>query len=355
VGAMLAWVLVADAVTLYAGIAPLAVTCGVWAYRRVVMNRQPLASAWFELSLAAATLTAIPVASLALALIHARHGFALQPVENTLTSGAQLVRRGSATFEGLLLLFGADFLGLHLGFTALGAMLHLVGLCLAAWAIWLGIRLYFRARDSGDLVVAVLTAAVLINVAAYTLSTLDVDAQSSREMAAVLPFAAVLAGRLLASRLIAARMAPALSAVLAGYLLTLASGVTQPALPAENQQVADWLVTHHLRYGLGGYWQAGGITIASGTRVRVRQVVLTGRTLVSIARESQASWYDPRRHDATFLVLGPTRTPVTDFIGTVADMRAIFGPPAHVYHLGQVTIVTYNKNLLQGLSPQRGP
>src|SRR6202035_1550651 len=105
VGSMLAWVLVADAVTLYAAIAPLAVACGVRAYRHVVMERRPVASAWFELSLAAAAVAAIPVASLALAIIHARHGFTLHPVENTLTSGTQLVQHASASFEGVLLLF----------------------------------------------------------------------------------------------------------------------------------------------------------------------------------------------------------------------------------------------------------
>lgn len=349
VGGMLAWVLMADAVTLYAGIAPLAVACGLRAYRHVVMERRPVGSSWFELSLAAAAVAAIPVASLALAVIHGHHGFAVAPVQSTLASGTQLVQHASSTFEGVLLLFGADFLGLHLGFTALGAMLHVAGLGLAAWATWLGIRLFFRDRDSGDLVVAVLTAALLINVVAYTLSPLDIDAQSSREMTAVLPFAAVLAGRLLATRLIAARMAPTLSAVLAGYLLILGSGVTQPALPAENQPVADWLVAHHLRYGLGGYWQSASITLGSGTRAQVRQVQFNGHALARYQRESQASWYDPRRHDATFLVLGPAQHPVTDFIGTVADMRAIFGPPAHVYHLGRITVLTYNKNLLPSL------
>ena len=69
------------------------------------------------------------------------------------------------------MLFGADFLGLHLGLGAAAAMLHLVGLGLAAWATWLGIRGYFRARGRHDSAAAVLAVAVLINLAAYTLSS----------------------------------------------------------------------------------------------------------------------------------------------------------------------------------------
>jgi hypothetical protein len=349
VGAMLAWVLAADAVTLYAGIAPLAVACGVRAYREVVMERHPVSTAWFDLSLVAAAVAAIPVASAALAIIHARHGFTVAPVEDTLTSGAELVQHASATFQGVLLLFGADFLGLHLGISAAGAMLHLVGVALAAWATWLGIRGSFRAHDRGDLVVAVLAAAVVINLAAYTVSLLDLDAKSSREIAAVLPFTAVLAGRLLAARLISVRLLPALAAVLAGYVLTLALGITQPTLPTENQQVADWLVAHHLRYGLGGYWQAGSITLGSDGRAQVRQVVLRDGALVRDPQESQASWYYPRLHDATFVVLGPDQPPTTRFIGSVADMRAWFGPPAHVYRVGHVTVLTYDRSLLTDL------
>jgi hypothetical protein len=351
VGGMLAWVLAADAVTLYAGIAPLAVACGVRAYREVVIERHPVTSAWFNLSLAAAALAAIPVASAALAIIRARHGFTVAPLENTLTSGAALIQHASATFQGVLLLFGADFLGLHLGVTAAGAMLHLVGLALAAWATWLGIRGYFRAHDTQDLVVAVLAAAVVLTLAAYTFSPFDVDAKSSREIAAALPFAAVLAGRLLAGRLISARLMPALAAILAGYALTLASGLARPALPTEDQRVADWLVAHHLRYGLGGYWQAASITLGSDARAQVRQVVLRDGALVRDLRESQASWYDPRRHDATFVVLGPDRPPVSKFIGSVTGLRAWFGSPAHVYRVGPVTVLTYGKNLLTDLRP----
>src|ERR1019366_7427769 len=234
VGAMLAWVLVADSVTLYAGIAPLVVVCGVRAYRQIGMEGQPVSTAWFESSLAAAAVAAIPAASAAIAIIDAHHGFTVLPLENTLATGTQLAAHASETFEGVLVLFGARFLVLQMGLGV--AMLHLVGLSLAAWATWLGIRGSFRARDSHDLVVAVLTAGVLINVAAYTFSQLDFDPKSSREMAAALPFAAVLAGRLLAARLMSARVLPALSVVLAGYLVILAYGAAKPPLPTENQQ-----------------------------------------------------------------------------------------------------------------------
>jgi hypothetical protein len=349
-GAVLAWVLVADRVALYAGIAPLVVAGGVRAYRRVVMERQPVASAGFELSLAASGVAAIPVAAAALALVHAHGGFTVMPVENTLATGSQLAGHVSATFQGVLVLFGADFLGLHVGLAAAAALLHLVGLGLAVWATWLGIRGYFRAAGPQDLVVAVLTAGVLINLAAYTVSQLDFDPMSSREMTAVLPFAAVLAGRLLAGRLMSARLLPALSAVLAGYLAILAYSAFQPPAATENQRVADWLAGHHLSYGVAGYWEAGSITIGSGGQAQVRQVDIIGGTLRRDWRESQASWYYPRLHRATFVVLGPTKPP-TPRLGTVAEMRAILGPPAHVYHLGPDTVLTYRKNLLADVRP----
>lgn len=352
VGAMLAWALVADGVVILAGIAPLTLVCGIRAYREVVIQRHPLRSAWFSLSLAAVAMAAIPVAAVATAIISARHGFTVAPLDDMLASGAQLVQHASATAQGVLVLFGADFLGLHMGIAAAGAMLHLVGVGLAAWATWLGIRGYLRGHDTDGLVVGVLAVGTVISLAAYTFSMFDVDAKSSREIAAVLPFTAVLAGRLLAARLISVRLWPALAAVLAGYLLTLASGLTQPALPTENQQVADWLVAHHLRYGVGGYWQAASITLGSDARAQVRQVgwaLHSDRAVVPDPRESQASWYDPRLHDATFVLLGPQQPPVTTFIGTVRRMRAIFGPPAHIYHVGHVTVLTYHKNLLADL------
>ena len=75
-------------------------------------------------------------------------------------------------------------------------------------------------------------------------------------MAAALPFAAVLAGRLLAGRLISARLVPVAAAVLLGYVLTLGSNALARPAPSEDHRLARFLAGHHLRYGLSGYWQA---------------------------------------------------------------------------------------------------
>ena len=62
-------------------------------------------------------------------------------------------------------------------------------------------------------------------------------------------------------------------AVLLGYLGGLGHDVVQPAAPPDGTQVASWLEAHHLRYGLGGYWQSSIVTVDTGGQVKVRAVV----------------------------------------------------------------------------------
>jgi hypothetical protein len=68
------------------------------------------------------------------------------------------------------------------------------------------------------------------------------DVLGAREIAAVPPPGAVLAGRLLA----------------------------QPPTPPANQPLATWPVAHGLTVGHAGYWEANSTTLASGGRVHVR-------------------------------------------------------------------------------------
>jgi hypothetical protein len=80
----------------------------------------------------------------------------------------------------------------------------------------------------------------------------------------------------------------------------------------------------------------------------VRQIQVTGGTPRATRREAKASWFSPQRHEATFIVLGPGK-PGTPPLGSVAALRAMFGPPQHVYRIGPDTVLTYRKNLLAEL------
>ena len=75
-----------------------------------------------------------------------------------------------------------------------------------------------------------LATGIVINLAAYILSVRPVTWFDTREILVVLPFGAVLAGRLLAEPLARARLVPVLAGVLAGYVLALGYGAAQPSV-----------------------------------------------------------------------------------------------------------------------------
>jgi hypothetical protein len=223
------------------------------------------------------------------------------------------------------------------------ALVHLAGVVLAAWAVWVGARGFFRDRD---LVPALLVTAVVINLAALLLSTRLVNILSAREIAPVLPFAAVLAARLLSARLAAARLMPLLLTGLLGYVAILGYNLAAPPAPAPNQQLAGWLAARHFRDGLAAYWQASATTLSSHGRVQVSPVCGGPGRFTRETWESQASWYDPARRYANFLILGGA---ATCNHATAAQARSVFGPPAQTYYVAGYAVMVWPENLLASL------
>jgi hypothetical protein len=340
VGVLLAWALIADPVVRVTAVLPLVAVCGIRLYQGIIQQRQPLRSRWYEAALIAAGLIGTGVASGVLALITAQGGFSANPVAPLIASVTALPHHLFILLEGLFLLFGADFYGQRIGFLSVLLLLHVVGLVLAASATWVAVRRFGRA----DLVSQLLAAAILINLAAFLLWSKIGDITTTREMAAVLPFGAVLAARLLSARLAAFRLLPALSVVLCGYLVSLGLVAAHSPRPPDDQQLTAWLGAHHLRYGVGASWLGSVVTVSSAERVELRPVTISHHVLAHSQWESQASWYDPRRHDANFVVLvGNPPSPA------MATVRAAFGPPERTYLVGPYTVLTWNKNLLTEL------
>jgi len=345
-GVFLGWAEVADMLVLYIGVLPLVLVCAIRVYRAVLVERKPLASQRYDMALAAAALGGAAAAALALRVIHAHGGFYMPaPDAQFVQGGTALVHNLGITAEGLLLLGGADFLGLRPTASNVFTMLHVVGVFLAAWGTWLAARRFLRDRD---LVAQLLVMGVAINLAVYVLSTRANVVTQTREIAPVLPFGAALAGRLLAGRLEAAKLVPLLLVVLLGYLAGLAHEISQPPAAAQDQQLTSWLLARHLHTGLSGYWESNITTLTSGDRIQIRQVKPRGGLLIPSTYESKSGWYDPDRNTADFVVLSPGGAGYPGFSPERAVL-ATFGKPAQTYHVGSYTILVWNRNLLTEL------
>ena len=229
-------------------------------------------------------------------------------------------------------------------------MVHLAGVALALWGVFRAFRRFFSADD---LIAPVLAAAIVINIAAYVLSIDPARLFDTREILAVLPFGAVLAGRMLGGTLVRARLKPVLVGVLACYALALGYGAAEPTVADHQQPVVGWLEAHHLYTGLGTYTEANLITLDSGGRVAVRTASWGLSHAVPRAYESKASWYDPRDSYANFII---SNTADGGGVSVVprADILAFAGPRARTYHYKTFTIMVWNKNLLADLGSAAG-
>jgi hypothetical protein len=346
-GLLLGWAQVADLLVLYIGVVPLVLVCVVRVGRAVAVGRQRLASQWYDLALAGAALAGAAAAMLALHLIQAHGGFVLRAPPTRLAPFSTVLHRDlGSTGDGLLLLGGADFLTA----STIVTVLHLVGVLLAAWGIWLAAWRFLRDNDR---VAQLLVTAIVINLVAYALSTKAHTVGTVREIAPVLPFSAALAGRLVARRLLARRwlaagLVPVLLIVLGGYLSGLVYEIRQPSVPAQDQQLTSWLVARHLHTGLSGYWESNIVTVTSGGRVQVRMVALARGRLVPARYESKAAWYDPGRAAANFVVLSPGVPGYPGFTSAHA-VRATFGRAVRTYDVGPYQVLVWHRNLLREL------
>jgi hypothetical protein len=345
--ALLGWAAIADPLVLYIGVLPLALVCALRVGWSVVAERRSWRSQWYSLALGAGALGAGGAAELALRLLRAAGGFVIHPPVTHVIHGLGVLPHSlNVAGQGLLLLAGADFLGLRPSAYTVAVILHLASVVLIGFGAGLAVRRFMRDRDLID---QVLVTAVAINLAAYVLSSQSGSTLSTREIAAVLPFCAVLAGRTLADRVLAVRLAPALLlVVLAGYLAGLGYELAQPAAPPQNQQLTSWLASHHLDNGLAGFWQSNVVTLTSSNRVQIRQVWAEGSRVVPYRWESDAGWYDPHRNSANFFVLTPGTSEYPGFTDRTA-VQATFGAPAHVYHVGPYVVMVWRKNLLSDL------
>ena len=186
-----------------------------------------------------------------------------------------------------------------------------------------------------------LCAAIVINLAVYVVSTMPIPS-NPYEVVAILPCGAVLAARACVPRRIPDRLRAGLTAGLAAAvaLVPLAIAAARSPATAPTAPVTAWLEAHGLTYGLAGYWNSSVITLHSGGQVQARAVVIQGSRVIRYDWETDTQWFDPSRHDATFLI--------TDLAGIGLSPLAehYFGKPDQIVRVSHWAILIYRRNLL---------
>jgi hypothetical protein len=360
VALLLAWAQLADSIVLLAAVIPLVAVCAF----RMARSRRRLADQWYEIALAGGAVAGFAVAQVSYQVIHAVGGYTERPLGTQLAPLGEIFGHNlPIAAQCLLLLPGAEFLGLPAGASTLFVALHLVGVAVAAAGIAVGVW-RFRRRDA-DLVSQLLLAGIVVNFVGFVVTTHVYFVASAREIAPVLPFAAVLAGRELGPYLGAPRPSrhrlrtprgrlvavAALGVVLAGYLAGLGLELTTPAAPPQAAQLTAWLESHPIGTGLSGYWEANVVTMTSGGRVAVRPVTITGDQILPSVGQIRDDWFNPARSRVDFVVLFPGVPGVPGVPGYPGFTNrrlvlATFGKPSRTYHVGQYTILWWPKNLL---------
>ena len=347
--ALLAWVQVGDKLALVA----VAVPVGAVAVTRLIVlaiQLRPLREFRYDTALGLAAMVSMLLAAGTQLAIRALGGFDLLPLPRQQLPGTwtQLPGHIRALGETLLLLFGAS--GQGTSEPVFLTQFHLIGLVLAGLALLAAVVWYFTRVDR---VTQVIVAAVIATMAAGVLTGELASIGQAHEVAVLLPFGAVLAGRvlpgLLPDRARAVRLAlrPAGGAWLAVSAAALCYTATGTPVAAENVSLAGWLTAHGYTEGLAAYWQASSTTVDSGGKTLVAPVTDQGTAVYGW--EADAAWYDPSTHRADFVIT--TQNPDGPLGGIAASAgQEFFGPPAHTYSVDGYVIAVYRYNLLTRLA-----
>jgi hypothetical protein len=372
---LLAWVQFADRVALLTAVLPLVVVCVARGARR--LPREPRGDARtdrelgagargrFEGGLAVGAVASVGVAWAGARVLAAAGGFAAHPLPFTLAPARLLWTHAWLTGWGVLEVYGGNLLGVTSWDGRVLAAVHLAGLALAVVGTGVAFARFVRSARA-DLVESVLAVAIVANLVSYVVSiepgTVLGTGYDAREIAAVLPLGAVLAGRVcgpwLAGVLSGAHFPSAGTrgarlvggVVVAGYLVAFGCSVGQDGVAGRYSVLAGWLVAHGMRDGLGGE-SANVVTVDSGGRVVVEPAVVRGGRVVPLFYQSTVAGYRAGRGDARFLVVGGP----ADGAGyapediPAAVVRATFGMPTVMYRFDGFTVDTWNVNLLTKL------
>ena len=329
-----------DLTVRYVAVPAVVLVCG---YRALAARRLRSGDA----ALVAAAAASVPLESLLRAAMRHLGAYSMAAPGARLSPMRQWPHHVIVAWVDVRVLFGAVVApGTRLG--SVGAAFGLV--CLLAAVFGLGrVAWTWRAASRAE---QLLCVAIVVNLGLFLVSVFlgngpaSASLSASHEIAMVLPCGAVLAARACVPARIT-RMPRAVLVVAAtalAALVPLAAAATRPPPIPPTAPLAAWLEAHGLRYGIAGYWDASVVTLQSGDRVQIREVVIRNSEILVPIWEANAAWYNASRYDARFVIADREgKYPVAAF--------KHLGRPVATYQVARWIVLIYRTNMLQQLRP----
>ncbi len=329
-----------DLTVRYVAVPAIVLVCG---YRALAARRLRSGDA----ALVAAAAASVPLESLIRAAMRHLGAYSMAAPGARFSPMRQWPHHVIVAWVDVRVLFGAVVApGTRLG--GVGAAFGLVCLLAAVFGLGRVAWTWRTARRAEQL----LCVAIVVNIGLFVVSVFlgsgpaSASLSASHEIAVVLPCGAVLAARACVPARITgmpqAFLAVAATALAA--LVPLAAAATRPPPIPPTAPLAAWLEAHGLRYGIAGYWDASVVTLQSGDRVQIREVVIRNSEILVPIWEANAAWYNASRYDARFVVADREgKYPVAAF--------KHLGRPVATYQVARWIVLIYRTNLLQQLRP----
>jgi hypothetical protein len=324
----------ADPFALWVGALPIGLV-GI----RLLMNNDRRGGRFIGVAVGSVVVSRVP-----LVIIRLAGGFVWKPLPTQFVELHALANNVYVLCEAVFNLFGANVFGRPLW--NMGTGLILIHLPVMVFAIWVVCGRARQAIDDGrNLMTLLLLTAMLVNVAAFVLSTSPADELSARYLETVLVGCALIAALDWQKTGIEGKqLVWAAPLVVAGYAWAFGAQMLRP-IAQIPESVVEFLEEKDLAVGYGGYWSAGIFTVASNGRVVVRQVREgADGTLVPYEWLSAKQWYETDR--ARFVICDVEAKPGQDELGVNprTAMRT-WGSPNNVLFKGPYIILIWNSAL----------
>jgi hypothetical protein len=322
---------IGDATVRYVAVPAVVVVCG---YRVVVARKVRTGDAANVL----AAVASVPLTAVVRAVMLHFGAYQMIAPKTAISPPGQWPHNAALAWHALRVLFGAEASSGSPSLARNAGYILGIACLLAAAAGFARVVWTWRTASRAE---QLLCAAIVINLSAYVISTIPIPS-NPYEVVAVLPCGAILAARACVPGRISGTLGAGLAAGLAAIaaLLPLAIVTARPAAAEPTAPLSAWLEAHGLTYGLAGYWNSSIVTLQSGNRVQVRAVNVDGSQVIPYLWETNTSWFDASRHDATFLIVDLAGN------GLSPSAQQAFGKPARIGHVAHWEILIYQKNLL---------